>query len=289
MITAFGDESADETQQRTFAVAAVAALDDEWQRLEKVWQERTEGIPFHATDCESDHGVYASRPHIENKALYKDLVKILAQSKAWGWGAAYDLKSYREVFPSVNQDVCYLRAFLGVLNFFNDFAKTHFNDIVKYTFDSREQSNYSAGKIYDLMAKDPANSFMFDEISFASSRKQVRLQMADLFAFEVIKELDNRIGPTTRPRRKSMGALIEHGRFGCDVFLKEYFEDMQTKLPSFQKKDPTFTEKVYYDWLGKFEKQDTPRNRLHFFIWFTEKENKKAIAQTRKERGDLPL
>jgi Protein of unknown function (DUF3800) len=274
VITAFGDESADETRQRSFAVAAVGASDDEWKRLEGAWLERTGGIPFHATDCESDRGVYADRPHAENKALYIDLVGIIAQSKAWGWGAAYDLKSYREVFPSINQDMCYLRAFLAVVDFFNDFAKSHFNDIVKYTFDSREQSNYSAGKIYDLMANDPANSFMPDEISFASSRKQPRLQIADLFTFEVMKELDNRIGPVVRPRRKSISALTEHGRFGCDLFPKEYFEDMRTKLPSYQSKDPTFTEQAYSDWLTKHEKQDSPRNRLHFLIWFLEKEQK---------------
>jgi hypothetical protein len=40
MVSAFGDESADETQQRTFAVAAVAASDEEWTQLEGAWQER---------------------------------------------------------------------------------------------------------------------------------------------------------------------------------------------------------------------------------------------------------
>ncbi|SRR6266404_428753 len=275
MVCAFGDESADETQQRTFAVAAIAASDSEWEKLERTWRERTGGIPFHATDCESDRGIYAGRPHSENKTLYKDLVSILAQSKAWGWGAARDLQSYREIFPSVNQDMCYLRAFLEVVGFFNRFGKDHLKDVVKYTFDTREQSNYSAGKIYDLMANDPANSFMFEEISFLSSRNQPRLQMADLFTFEVMKELDNRIGPVKRPRRKSMSALNEHGRFGCDCFLREYFEEMRSKLPPFQQeKDPTFTVEVYDDWLGKFDRQDTPRNRLHFFIWFLERETK---------------
>jgi hypothetical protein len=274
MVSAFGDESADQTQQRTFAVAGIVASDDEWERLEEAWCERTNNIPFHATDCESDQGTYAEHSHAQNKALYKDLVMILAQSKAWGWGAAFDLHSYREIFPSVDQDMCYLRGFLAVVSFLTDLSKSHLKDIVKFTFDSREQSNYSVGKIYDLMTNDPANSFMFDEISFASSRKHPCIQMADLFTFEVMKELDNRIGPIKRPRRKSMSALNENGHFGCDVFLREYFEDMHSKLPEQQKKDPNFSQEAYTIWLTKFDRKDTPRSRLHFFIWFQEKEAK---------------
>jgi len=246
MICAFGDESADETQQRTFAVAAIVASDDEWERLETAWKERNGEIPFHATDCESDQGAYAGRPHAENKALYKDLVSILAQGEAWGWGAVFDLGSYREIFPSVDQDMCYLRAFLEVLNFFNKFAETHFKDVIKYTFDCRTKSNYSAGRIYDLMVNDPSNSAMFDEISFASSRKRPRLQMADLFTFEVMKEMDNRIGPKQRPRRKSMLALREREHFGCDLFTREFFVDMRSKLQAMRGKDPTFSEDEYY-------------------------------------------
>lgn len=203
---------------------------------------------------------------------------LLAGSKAWGWGVAFDLKSYREIFPSIDQDMCYLRAFLEVIGFFNKFAKAHFHEVVKYTFDTREQSTYSAGKIYDLMANDPVNPLMFDEISFASSRKQPCLQMADLFTFEVMKELDNRIGPVQRQRRKSMLALIEQERFGCDCFLRNFFEDMRSKLSEMQKADPTFTEQAYGKWLAKFDKRDTPRNRLHFFVWFLEDEQRKRRA-----------
>src|SRR5712692_8104218 len=119
MVSAFGDESADQTQQRTFAVAGIVTSDDEWRRLEEAWRERTNDFSFHATDCESDQGIYAEHSHAENKALYKDLVTILAQSKAWGWGAAFDLQSYREIFPSVDQDMCYLRGFLAVVGFLN--------------------------------------------------------------------------------------------------------------------------------------------------------------------------
>ena len=278
MVSAFGDESADETQQRTFAVAAIVASDEEWKDLTAQWVDRTGGIPFHATDCESDKGVYRGKSHSENKALYVDLVKMLSKSDAWGFGAAFDLGSYRDIFPSVDQDVCYLRALLVVIGFFEKFAQTHYEDVIKFTFDSRERSNYSAGKIYDLAVNDRENRFIFDEISFASSyssKKPITLEIADLFAYETMRELDNRIAPTKRERRKSMLALGERGHFGCDVFLREYFEDMQKKLGELGQRDPTFTFESYLEWLSKYKNGvDSPRNRLLYFIWFGERERR---------------
>ena len=59
MILAYGDESLDETQDRVCAVAGVVGAVEQWERIEPVWVERTNGIPFHANDCDSDHGDYA--------------------------------------------------------------------------------------------------------------------------------------------------------------------------------------------------------------------------------------
>jgi len=191
MVSAFGDESADEAQQRSFAVAAVGASDDEWKRLENAWLERTGGMPFHATDCESDQGIYADRPHAENKALYKDLVGIIAQSEAWGWGAAYDLKSYREVFPSVNQDMCYLRAFLAVIIFFNDFAKSHFNDIVKYTFMAMieaEEKGITQANVDEMAKTGGPDVKRFLGVGQGYGQG---LGVDDKFAYNIIKQVGN--------------------------------------------------------------------------------------------------
>jgi len=90
MLSVFADDSSDETQQRTVAVAGIIASEEEWNRLDRIWLERTGGIPFHATDCESDRGAYAGYCHLDNKNLYKDLATILARSDSWEWGAALE-------------------------------------------------------------------------------------------------------------------------------------------------------------------------------------------------------
>lgn len=267
MIHVFADESSDGTQERTFAIGAIIASNEEWVRLENKWSERTGGKVFHATDCESDQGLHSATSHSENKTLYKDLVTILAESKAWGFGAAYDFCSYRELFPAVDLEICYLRALLFIVNFFKGFSDRHFKDVVQFTFDRREQSNYWAGKIYSLMAFAPENRALIKEdLVFSSPSICPRLQMADLFTYEVRKELDNRIGPIVRPRRRSMQVLTKDERFGCDMFLREYFEDMKRKLPAVEVNDPAFTREAYRAWLEKVQRTDTTKNRLLFYI-----------------------
>jgi hypothetical protein len=276
MLSVFADDSSDETQQRTVAVAGVIASDEEWNRLDRTWLERTGGIPFHATDCESDRGAYAGYCHLDNQNLYKDLATILARSDSWGWGAALDLASYREFFV-VDQETCYYKAFLAVIDFFAKFARDRFQEKVKFTFDRRIQSSHNAAELYALMSNDPNNAVFSNPLEFASSTEQPRIQMADLWAREVMKELDNRIGPTKRPRRRSFIALNDSGHFGCDVFLREYFQDMQNKLGQAGQKDPEFNREAYAEWLSRQKHQDTNANRIRFLLWFSQREKRKGL------------
>jgi hypothetical protein len=59
MVSVYGDESADETKQRVFAVAALIGTYSQWSWLRSRWSERTGGKEFHAAKCESE---YANDP-----------------------------------------------------------------------------------------------------------------------------------------------------------------------------------------------------------------------------------
>ena len=63
MLLVYGDESMDETKQRVCAVAGIIGTEDQWKALEWRWTHRTNGVPFHGNDCDSDQGDYANRPH----------------------------------------------------------------------------------------------------------------------------------------------------------------------------------------------------------------------------------
>ena len=78
VIYAYGDDGSDAKHERVTAVSIIAGYEESWQELEDQWTVRCGGIPFHATDCESDRGDYSGIPHDQNKALYADLTGILA-------------------------------------------------------------------------------------------------------------------------------------------------------------------------------------------------------------------
>src|SRR4051812_9188847 len=97
MLNVYGDESADGTKRRVFAVAGIVGAEQCWEQLEASWIIRTEGIPFHAKNCESDRGDYKNRPHAENKALYRDLALMLAASGLGGWAFVIDLAAQQRI------------------------------------------------------------------------------------------------------------------------------------------------------------------------------------------------
>jgi hypothetical protein len=271
MVNVFGDDSADESKKRVFAVAGVMATDLQWATLMQKWHERNGGTPFHATDCESDQRDYKGRDHAENQKLYKDLVILLADSGACGFGAALEISGYRLAYPELNEEMGYYKAFFEVVYRLSDLAKTFYRDGVKFTFDNRQQSNYSAAMLYDTMVNDAAmmadGPKLFEEISFVSSLKEPKIQVGDLFAREVMKELDNRVGPVKRPRRRSMETLVDTERFGCDLLMGKYFSDMRQKTALLEREDKEFNRHTYLAWINENKMPDTLGNRFKFLAF----------------------
>ena len=245
--TTYGDESADETKRRVFAMATLTGPEQTWQALSDKWEARTGGVTFHAADCESDQGVFAGRDHAENLALYRDLVQIIAGSGLWGCAVAVDLTASERFFPGNMDDppVPYLLCFEGVVTrnvrlvraMTQLYASKHKVDPgeqgIEFIFDRNADCEYSAALLYDFYMKMPGSvlrEHMADVVSFAS-RETVGIQVSDLIAREAMKDLDNRIGPIRRPRRKSMEALMRSAAMFEYVELDEtYFREMATNV-----------------------------------------------------------
>jgi hypothetical protein len=261
----YGDESADEKKQRVFAVAGVIGTDAMWESLEARWSERTHGIPFHANNCDSDYGDYAKTPHGENKALYRDLTILLADSGLGGWGFVMDLAALRQVFPDA-PDIAYYRCFIEVLDAMRKCAINN-RETVKFTFDSRLESEHNAGMLYGMFREAPEwKHYMFPEISFVCSREQPRVQAADLFARETMKTFDNRFGPERRPVRKSWLALRETERFHIHAVSLAWFEDLKRKMTALQELMGMSREN-YVAWLNQFSLIHNTTNMFRYVAW----------------------
>lgn len=250
----FGDESHDPKNERVFVVAALFGIEEQWADFGKAWTARIGGRIFHASDCETDHGEFADTPHDENLRLYADLTKILAASKLLGFGSAMDLKAHNEFFAGTPADIPYYRCFRDVIWQCGKWAKW-------------VESDYNAGVLYDHIASLPdwdCAKYLRTPLEI-SSRAEVGIQAADLYAREVMKHLDNTIGPTRRPMRRSMAALQATKRFGCDLHLREFFGDFRRKFDSLAVKTGMNVEH-YRQWLGQHGQADTISSRHRYLI-----------------------
>jgi len=262
MMSCFGDESADETKQRVFAVAGVIGGDRQWENLETKWVTRIGNTPFHAKDCESDQGDYRGIDHKQNQDLYKDLTQLLATSGMGGWGFAIDLQAQKRVFPDA-PDISYYKCFVEVLDAMLICAAYN-KETVKFTFDMRSEGEYNTGLLYRMFLDlPPLRKHLFSEISFACHKKNIRVQIGDLLARETMKSLDNIIGPVKRNPRKSWLALAETGNFHVKAVGEEYFGDLKRQMPTLLEKTGIKFDD-YRQWLQDTKHQD---NTTNYFLY----------------------
>src|ERR1700735_3455950 len=264
----------DETKQRVCAVAGIIGAEDQWKALEFRWTRRTNGVPFHGNDCDSDQGDYTNRPHWENKALYRDLTTMLANSGLAGYGHAVDLKEKNKVFPE-SEDLAYYTAFQRVVVAIVNFAR-HARGIVEMTFDMRLESEHNAGFIYGAIRDNEPDwaPCLSDKISFEFAKSNPRIQVADLLAREAMKALDNLIGPVTRPTRKSWQALLDTKRFVTCGFSTDWFEDLKRKMPEAEKQ-MNMNRDMYIEWLRQRKRQHNVSNLFQFADWTAKRDKKK--------------
>jgi hypothetical protein len=249
MLLVYGDESLDGTQSRVCAVAGVIGPEEMWRELEPKWIERNGGTPFHAADCESIHGGYEGRDKSETEALYKDLSILLAESGLGGLASAQDLAAQRRAFPSPYDPPLYYQGFLDVLEAMRNAAADR-GEIAELTFDSRTESQFNAGEIYSYLRQSGLywEERLASKLSFESSSNP-RVQAADLFAHEAMKELDNEVGPVKRKTRESWKCLKSTSRFQIVKRGEQYFSDPRMQPRAIQKA-LGFNESDYDEWLS---------------------------------------
>lgn len=271
VILVYGDDSEDEKNERVVAVSGVVGTIPAWRALEREWVVRTHGIPFHANLCESDQGLFKDFPHAENKALYKDLVTMMAQSHVHGIGIAIDLIAGNQIFPHT-EEISYYKAFLRVIETMKDCAEGN-GEIADFTFDERMDTQHNLALLYGSVRENEPDwtPYLADEFHFAYSRNQPRLQVADLMAFETFKGLDNKVGPIKRPERKSLNALAATKRFEVLAYSTQWFTDLRKNYGELEKK-VGFNGDDYRNWLAKRGRSHNISNLILFIDWIAKRD-----------------
>lgn len=261
----FGDESHDEKRERVYAVAGLFGSDDQWDSLAKKWTEATSGEIFHAAEWQT-----ANR-HKE----YRTLTEILAASGLIGWGAVLSLINFFDIFDNAADDFLpYYICFIRLLNYFGSFTSYMIHrGTVKFTLDQNLAIQHNATAIYDLTAKLPEwehHEFLESELSF-STRKNPRIQAADLWTHEVMKHMENRVtGPKFRPTRLSLQTLRSTKRFGFDMLDSGHLQAYKT----YAFKHPRAADIDFPGWLEERGLIDNTTNRVRYEVYLREVERR---------------
>jgi hypothetical protein len=264
MYTAYGDESADETRQRVFALAGLFGSASDWRTFTRQWKARTGGKIFHAAACDSDKGDYENIDHKANKKLYADLSHIIAESPLIGNAISISLPDYKEILaPCLDENPYYLCFQHIIINLARRSSVCIPPDRIKFVFDRNVEIEHNASALYDRAVNGRWSTaryrqLMEDEISFAT-RRNIGIQAADLIAREAMKLLDNRSGPTSRPTRLSTQALQASGRIKFRIYDRGWCQGVIR-----DSRDAQYEKTEYFAWLKEHGLANTLANKLRY-------------------------
>ena len=275
VISVFGDESSDESHERVFSVSGLIGTDAEWAEADALWVAATRGEEFHAAEWE----------HAKRFDDYKAATQALISSHVAGIVMSMDLAAYRSVIPDMLPDAGYYACFSKLItgmsrewHLWNERTAQNLESgypmvaEVRFTFDHRKESTSNVGRVYSAikdMEKPERSKLLGADVSF-DSRKNPRIQMADLVAREAMKDLDRRVGPKTYAKRKSMIALEESGHFKFIEFRRDYFEELVAYVADLDRNEDFL--RRYRQWLtdtGRVQNghvHDTWPNRIAFLV-----------------------
>jgi hypothetical protein len=288
MMAVYGDDSTDGDKVRVYAFGGVAGTQEEWDELEIKWLDRTGGIPFHATDCEAGQKSYKDMSEEKRGRLHRDLARILANSKLFGYGVAIDLKAFRKCFAATTKDDAYFYCFLPVVvHFFNHSQNLMPPQRVQFTFDLNPNVKWgNPSLLYEqyltrLKEYEPMQQFINKDIAFGS-KDSVGIQVSDLFTYEIMKNFQNSLNREvgTRTQKEILDVtkrfIIEKPRD------EHYWREFSLKQHDFLKKSA----EKYDQWRKENNiKTDNPQAQIRWMVYTDTLNQLTSKPNQKKQKG----
>jgi hypothetical protein len=275
-LKAYGDESADGRGRRVFTVAAVVGHEDEWQPGIREWLRATRGLPFHATDLESNYGKTPEQRERDG-ALHRKLTGVLCDSFLIGFAVSLDLESHKAVFPPAGdgtgppRDWPYYKALSELLKITGTLAMK-FNELddavadgpvsLDFTFESRRKSNGAATALYGAFTREPdwPTEIFHSDVRFEEG-DEPRLEPADLLAREAMHEFERKLSRPNASPRAQFSLLDECRRDDVKKFrfVEIGYEQWQELLTFVSHPERATFAQEYFDWLertGRYQHAD---------------------------------
>jgi Protein of unknown function (DUF3800) len=235
MLTAYFDDSGTHGNSDIVLMAGFFANTNQWDYFSKRWAKQLaspcpgkEPLPwFHMTECQAGDGLFLGWKRHETDFLVHELGTIILGTGIYGFGGAMSRKEYERLVVGDHrratgnaETICIINCFSTLLQLANAVAP---GQEIAIVFDDRPQKKRDIQKIFDIY-KDVAGDTRIISVSFASARKMLPLQAADLLAWEIYQDtLDALAGrrEAEGPRRHQLTRLVAGGRIAIQFCSPE--------------------------------------------------------------------
>jgi hypothetical protein len=220
MITlrAYFDDSGDPKREQFAAIGGLVSPTGPWNVFDTHWSVATYDLkgPFHATDCESQRGIFKGWSIDQSSALMKKLVGIIRLSGVMTFGAVVPIPEYRAVFPNSGPYDPYFLAFkqaiINMAGVAYDITHSTVESVGMRIIIEDGDSSSGAFDIWHQLRRLQSWNHARYLTGFDTGTKQLlALQGADLMAREAYKHAANRgIRRIRKPVKELKGRISFH-------------------------------------------------------------------------------
>jgi len=213
MFAAYFDESGTHEGSPAVAVAGFISTVEQWQCFEKEWQDilNEAGIEFfHMADHQNRHGPYRDWDDLKHRRILERFIITARLRCRVPIGASVPREDYRKAFgispPFSPYTFCALQCLAQVGRWAHDY--NHQNPIA-YVLESGAGYNKELGLISAAISGNERRKhrYRFDSLSLGDKRELKPLQASDIIAYELYKEMVNRVIPGKQRRRLRRSAI----------------------------------------------------------------------------------
>ena len=262
----YGDESHDGRASIIYVVSGLFGDDADWDTATSAWTEITKGKEFHARE-------WASPPE------YRALCRVICNSKLIAFAAGMDLTEYQTIFPNPVDQLPYYFCFYKVVEHMAGIAYGCIpREKVKFTFDRNLDVKHNATFLYDSLIKVPEFQhwdMLADKPEF-STRKDPRIQMADMVARESMNWLRTTVTGNAATRTTCLASLVESHRLHWHQFDRTYFAQRVAHVQKLVEQGHPIGN--FEQWRRAHNCQDTTENRTRYQVEIDEKLREQGIS-----------
>lgn len=216
VLEAYMDESISQNPARVCVVAGYVADQAGWLAFSDRWQRLLDGegvSAFHATDCESRRGEFSGWGKSRQQSFYRDLLAVVEDLPAVAFASCLVLNEgqKRSKVAKAFADNAYLVVFADcvteLVRLSQSFVRTE--PLLVCTIEENKEWRSRLREAYSSLMDDARfaeSKRLSGQLLLSTKKNCPPLQLADFFAYESMKSVDNLV---TKPEREPRYTLTK--------------------------------------------------------------------------------